>query len=466
MRVRTALAPVLLATLAGCGSGHAAPSATPTPRATPTPTEAAAGPLLVPDGPCRLARGFNCFTLTVPLDHSGRVRGELRLSVAVQPTQDAPRGVLVGLSGGPGQPGVPFGPSFKRHIGRALRGYQLVLFDQRGTGRRALRCPALQRSMGYSDLTVPAPGAVERCAATLGDKRRFYTTADTVADLEMLRDALGADKLSLDGVSYGTYVAERYALAHPDRVDRVVLDSVVAHDNLDPLSLVPMRATARVLRAACKPLHCPTDPANDLAAVIARRHDGPELLDTLTALSVVAPAFRSIPGALREARAGRPARLDRIVAGVRRGQRTSAGFLSQGLHASTLCGDLRTPWGGAAAPLAGRRAALAKTVARLSPADVFPFDRATAAGNGIAQTCVGWPPETVPPLPAPGRKLPPVPVLLLSGDHDLSTPLEWARAEAALAPRGRLVVVPDAGHGAQARGGPVARRAVAQFLQE
>jgi pimeloyl-ACP methyl ester carboxylesterase len=151
---------------------------------------------------------------------------------------------------------------------------------------------------------------------------------------------------------------------------------------------------------------------------------------------------------------------------VRRGQRFPAAFLSQGLHASTLCGDLRTPWGGGSAPLAGRRARLAQTVAHLTPSDVFPYDRATAAGNGLVLTCLRWPPVPVPPLPPPGRNLPPVPVLLLSGDRDLSTPLVWARAAAARAPRGRLVVVPGAGHSTQSRGGPVARRAVSRFLQE
>jgi pimeloyl-ACP methyl ester carboxylesterase len=415
---------VVLLAVAGCG-GHATKVATPTPK---PHTSVGTGPLLVPAGKCRLASGFNCFTLTVPLDHSGRTRGELRLPVAVQPVQDAPRGVFVGLSGGPGQPGVPFAASFKRRLGKALDGYQLVTIDQRGTGGTVLRCPALQRSMGSSDITTPAPGTVEDCARTLGDKRRFYTTADTVADLELLREALGADKLTLDGVSYGTYVAERYALAHPDRVQRLVLDSVLPHGNIDPLSLVPMRATARVLRDACKELRCPSDPAEDLATEIAKRHDGVEMLDTLTALSIVAPTFRSIIPALRAAREGRTERLDAIVAGVRRGQRTPAGFLSQGLHASTLCGDLRGPWGGPSSPLAGRPSALERAVMKLERADVYPYDSTTALNNGIAQTCMRWPPEKVPPLPPADRKLPAVPVLLLAGDRDLSTPMEWAQA--------------------------------------
>ena len=51
-----------------------------------------------------------------------------------------------------------------------------------------------------------------------------------------------------------------------------------------------------------------------------------------------------------------------------------------------------------------------------------------------------------------GGRLPAVPVLLLAGEQDLSTPLEWARREAATAPRGRLMVVPGAGHSVQLQG--------------
>jgi pimeloyl-ACP methyl ester carboxylesterase len=53
----------------------------------------------------------------------------------------------------------------------------------------------------------------------------------------------------------------------------------------------------------------------------------------------------------------------------------------------------------------------------------------------------------------------------VNGDHDLSTPLEWARAELKLIPQGRLVVVPGAGHSTQLRAlSGIGRRAVARFL--
>jgi pimeloyl-ACP methyl ester carboxylesterase len=460
MRRAAVIAIALAAAACGGGRGGGNEDATTTAAARPASRPAAPARLTAAH-PCRGARGFTCSSLTVPLDRSGRAPGELRLPVAVADNADAPKGVLVDLTGGPGQGGVAFVARTRVRMRALLRDYRLVMLDQRGTGAGALRCPALQRAMGSSDLTVPPPGSVEACARSLGPNRRYYATADTVADLEALRGALGADKLTLDGISYGTFVAERYAIAHPDRVAALVLDSVVPAAGLDTLEVDGMRETARVLRAVCRAQRCPGDPAADLAAVVRRYHEGPELDDTLVAMSVGAPSFPGVLAALREARAGKPAHLRRIVRAVRRAQRAPAQALSQGLHAATLCADARPPWGGAAAPLAGREEALRRAAARTDPA---PYDRATVLGNGFAQLCLRWPPTPAPPAP-PGADLPPVPTLLLAGDRDLSTPLPWAREQAAHAPRGRLVVVRGAGHSVQSRApGGEGRRAVERFL--
>ena len=447
----------------GAGGGRSdaarsASTATSPPAASPRPAR------LTGARPCRAAAGFTCSTLTVPLDHSGRTPGELRLPIAVADNADAPKGVLIDLTGGPGQGGVAFAARARARLRPVLRAYRLVMLDQRGTGAVALRCSALQRAMGTSDLTVPAPGSVEACARALGPQRRFYSTAVTVADLEALRVALGAGKLTLDGVSYGTFVAERYAIAHPDHVARLVLDSVVPAAGLDGLEVDGMRATTRVLRAVCRDQRCPGDPVADLAAVVRAHPDGvggPDIYDTLVAMSVGAPTYPGVLAGLRAARAGRPHRLERIVRAVRRAQRAPAQVLSQGLHAAALCADLRAPWGAPTAPVAGRAAALRRAAARTDPA---PFDRATVTGNGLALTCLRWPPTPAPEAPATGD-LPAVPTLLLAGDRDLSTPLEWAREQAAHTPQGRLVVVAGAGHSVQSRApGGKGRRAVQRFL--
>lgn len=445
--------------LSGCGGHHHAAVAQG--HATP-----AARARLTGAHPCPGQASFTCATLRVPLDHAGQARGTLTLAVGMDSPAAAPRGVLLFLTGGPGQPGIPFLTRIHTRLPSELTGYRLVMFDQRGTGAGALKCPGLQDAAGASDLTVVRPAIVAACANSIGVARRYYTTSETVADIDALRVALGVSRLTLDGVSYGTFVAERYALTHPSRVTRLVLDSVVPQAGADPLYRAALPRTAVVLRSVCAAEHCSWDPAADLATVVARLHDGPAVLDALASESVGAPDFRGVLGALHAARAGRLGPLRSFLAAVRRADAVPAGFLSQGLHESTLCQELGPPWDPAASP-AQRSATLSALVASTPQADLYPFDRVTAIGNGLVQGCLAWPATPPPDVPdgAPGAPLPPVPVLLLAGERDLSTPLPWARAEAALAPRGRLLEVPGAGHSVQLRArDPAVRRTVARFL--
>jgi pimeloyl-ACP methyl ester carboxylesterase len=409
---------------------------------------------------CPGITGYTCSTLVVPLDHSGRQKGSLNLAVAASDNTKAARGVLLVLTGGPGQPGVQLLPRISAMLGAEQSAYRIVVYDQRGTGAGALRCKALQQAMGSSDLFPPPASAVRACALKLGDRRRFFGTDDVVADMEDLRNALGVDKWSIDGISYGTYVGERYALANPSRVSKLVLDSVVPQTGETDLGVAEFAATARVLKSVCG-----TRCVSDLATVVRKQHDGPQLLDALTLMSIVDPTFTSavdIPSVLRDARQGDTLPLIRTLALVRDWSATPSDALDQGLHASTICADWRYPWGTSAAPLAGRKAALARAVARIPAKSLYPFDRATAAGNGFIRQCLPWSPT--PATPAPSGRIT-VPTLLVNGDRDLSTPLEWARSELKLLPKGRLVVVPGAGHSTQARAfSDVGRQAVSNFL--
>ena len=433
----------------------------------PRPTGAAdhggvVGSLSAPHA-CPRLDDFTCSTLRVPLDHTRPSGRSLDLAVASADNTEAPRGVLLFLTGGPGQPGIPFVRKVVTTLAPVLDDYRLVMFDQRGTGTNALVCPQLQRQLGDSDLFVPTGKAVRECADRVGDDRRFYSSADTVADIDLLRNALGVPSLAIDGVSYGTYVAERYAIAHPDRVTRLVLDSVVPHDGIDPFLTVPLHAAARVLRDVCADRQCPGDPATDLAAVVRARHDGSDVLNTITIMEFVSSDYDGVPEALHAAAEGDMQPLERMIAGVRRGVQVPAKELSQGLHASTLCADGVWPWGSLAVPVPDRADDVGRAAAGLDPATLWPFDLATARGNGILATCLGWPQTAVatPPLGA----LPRVPVLLLGGERDLSTPLEWLRQEAAATPGAQVVVVPNATHGVQTRAtNDQGRQAVYDFL--
>jgi pimeloyl-ACP methyl ester carboxylesterase len=477
MRIRLLAASALIVILTAAGDAGAAAGT----RAGPAPGP----PRLTGAHPCAGQPGFTCSTLTVPLDHGGRAPGELKLQVATADNANAPRGVLLFLTGGPGQPGVPLITRLAtQRLPEVAANYRFVMIDQRGTGEfGAIDCPALQAQVGSSDIAVPTKAAVTECADIVGAGRPFYPTDQTVADYDALRRALGVDKMTLDGVSYGTFTAERYAVAFPRHVRRLVLDSVLPH--VDPqrdnaLYVTSLRAHARVLRDACRAAPaCGFDPAKDLAWAVRHGVDAVALFDALVEYEFIDPTYRApeplpddLPGvgdpigALHRARAGDRTGLDRLLAARDALNAAPAAAFSSGLHAATLCTDLRFPWGDSAAPQAGRDAAVARTRRALSTKDVWPYTRDAAVGNGFIQTCRHWP--ATPPGGEPHRaRLPAVPTLLVNGDHDLSTPLEWAVEEAGYAPQGTLKVVKGAAHSIQNRElGTAGRAAVTAFLNE
>ena len=96
------------------------------------------GARLIDPHACARAAGYTCSTLVVPLDHSGRRSGSLKLAVAAADNVDAPRGVLLLIAGGPGQPAVQLLGRLPAIFGAALASYRVVVYDQRGTGRGAL----------------------------------------------------------------------------------------------------------------------------------------------------------------------------------------------------------------------------------------------------------------------------------------------------------------------------------------
>lgn len=447
-------------------------------------TSASGGPRLTGAHPCDGQPDFTCSTLTVPIDYTGRVPGTLQLQVATENNVGAPKGVLLFLSGGPGQGDVGGAERItEQRMPEVAKDYQWVYIDQRGTGELGgLNCKQLQGQVGSSDIAVPTPDAVTSCAQQLGATAPFYSTDQSVADLDQLRQALGVDKMVVDGVSYGTFVAERYALAHPTHVNGLVLDSVVPHEATaaDSLYLTALQAQARVLRLACATAPaCGFDPAQDLADVVRSRStsDGVLLFDMLVTYEFVDPTYRDPsppdlpPGtgdvidAIHAARNGDSAALDRLLQMLGpTDPYDDYGSFSSGTHAATLCADMRFAWGTSATPSALRAPALAVTQRLLPTSAVWPYTQAVAVGQGFDQTCRYWPVEK--PGSDTSARLPDVPILLVNGDHDLSTPMEWAKQEAATAQDATVVIVPGASHSIQNRElGHAGRDAVITFLK-
>lgn len=416
--------------------------------------------------PCDELAAFTCSTLRVPIDHDGEVAGSFDLAVAVSDNDQAPGGVLLFLAGGPGQAGVATAPRVvERYLDPlVLEHFRLVMFDQRGTGAAAIDCGPLQAAVGGSDYLTPPRRAVEECGEHLDGQRDFLSTADTVGDIELLRRALGAEEMVIDGVSYGTFTAAHYALAYPHRVAALVLDSVVPQDGFDPFARTEMSAAARVLADACADARCSSDPVAELARLVGDGTvAGPALIEMLavSSLSSVEPSMTGVIDALADAGDGDVDGLRRLLA-----QATSVGLpawqLSAGLHLATICTDQRFPWGDSSTPLHQRQPALDEALAGLRLADIAPFDVATAGSLLAIAGCRYWP-ESRPARFAEHTVIA-APTLIVVGEHDLFTPLEWAQQELEHLANGRLVVVPGGGHGAQASSDPAARDAVTDFL--
>lgn len=412
--------------------------------------------------------GFSCARLSVPLDRSGTVPGRVSLLVKRHPTSARPRrGVLVAFAGGPGQSATAaFRGDGSGSIIAAARNRDLIVLDQRGSGRSGLlRCRRLERAN-----ILQAGAAAAECAQRLGPRRAFYRSRDTADDVEALRRRLGVRKLSLYGVSYGTRTALAYALRYPDRVERMVLDSVVEEDGPDALYRTTFAAVPRVLRTLCRRACSFTaNPSADVQALVARmakdrlsgvvvdrrgrrRRVAMDRFDLLTVLVAgdFEPSLRTaFPGAVRAALRGDLGPLLRLkvrAVALENGPADPPRAFSAALYAATSCEESMLPWA-RGAPFSARSRQVA-TRAALLPDSVFrPFDRATALSSDLIRLCEHWPESNASPVPGPGP-LPDVPTLLIQGADDLRTPVESARAVGRRLPRSRLLVLPGVGHSA------------------
>src|SRR6478672_649535 len=416
---------------------------------------------------CGKPTGVLCTTVVVPLARSGALPGTLSLHVEVVPAGGVPRGVMFLLAGGPGQGSAQvfgLGSDSALSLYRFLfPGYTLVAYDDRGTGTSGLLdCPTLQAA-NTADAEQSAAAA---CADSLGPQRDFYSTAEHAEDLDAVRQALGFDKIALYGVSYGTKLALAYALAHPDHVERLLLDSVLPPELPDPFSAGVLSTLPATLNAFCSDGGCraaTTDFPGDVAAVANKlaakplqgkvlgsggrtttiRVDGLELLSIVLDADLNPGLAAELPAVVKAARLGNTQPLLRLSALHSGGSAEPAIDLSFALYAATVCRDGPFPWS-PDTPIAERRALLNAAIAGLPAGSLGPFG-SWAARFGNADFCLSW------PSPSGGAALgagplPNVPVLAVSGGFDMRTPTAGAQSVVSRFPQGQLLVVPGIGH--------------------
>lgn len=410
--------------------------------------------------PCAVAgldREARCLDLPVPEDPNQPAGRQITLRVrlvpptSAQPSTSAPP--LLMLPGGPGGSAGRLAPMVAGPLAAAAADRWVVLADPRGTGESSpIACPLPRRS-GALDLSA-LRAALGACAEAFpGDVRR-YSMVEIVGDIERIRQALGAPRVDLWGVSYGTRTALRYAARHPNRVRAMVLDGALPPTAPQPLT-VPRDAQLAIegvfamcaADAACAAAY-PTLAA-DLQAVVDRLRAGPvevEILDedgqTRLPLSLSRGRFGAVlRGALYSPSSA--ADVPWVVHFAARGDFGPFGVL------------MREVFGGGGGP--GRGWGFAARLAVLCADDYARVDAAAAEAaaegtfSGIGEWsfwsghCAHWPHRAR--VPADSQPVAVgTPALVLSGGRDPVTPPRLGEETVAHLPQGQHLVAAEAGH--------------------
>lgn len=415
--------------------------------------------------PCTLATKFTtttvaaqCTHMDVPEDWSHPDGRKITLAIAWIPADDdeAAADPVFMLAGGPGQSALESYPGSAPAFAETLKKRHLILVDQRGTGQsHRLDCKNPAGSAG-ADLSAAAddPATIRKFTTQCRDELaktsdlRLYTTTDAIADLDAVRQAIGADTIDLVGISYGTRVAQQYARTYAAHTRAVVLDSVAPNTlifgnefarNLDDALALNFALCAKVPACARRA----GDPRASLDGLLARLKAQPQAVSyrdpltgeyengTLTRDDVAmlvrmysyAPMLlASLPMALADACQGH---YEALKAQAKMLGNSLSDSMTAGMQLSVICSE---------------------------DGDGLKADPAmadSALGNrlvdALKEQCAIWPHGRRPadfhqPLVSD------LPVLLLEGEFDPVTPPRYGREVVKTLRNGRLLVLRGQGH--------------------
>ncbi|QYN38228.1 alpha/beta hydrolase [Pseudonocardia sp. DSM 110487] len=407
----------------------------------------------------------DCGDLTVPADPDQPSLGAVTLGVIRVGEAGAPadRPPLLVLGDSTREPSTRHAAILAGQVDPALlQRYTLVGLDRRGAGEDILHCaPDIARSAlvdadtesaGEADLALlleRARAVVQECNLTLDGGLGSYRTAASASDVELLRAALGVERLSAVGVGDGAAALAMWARSAPRSVGRLVLDGP-PHPTQDEPDLTDSRAAAAeaalgAFGVACSARpDCPLgpDPRATVAALLGRLErqplvttDGSRLTAgaTVTALLSGLGEPRRWPGltaALAAANAGDPVPMLTILAPI-----TGPRGLYDGMLATT-CND---------------------TQRRLAPGEVeevaqrwtaaYPTFGATFALRLLA--CAPWPTGREGPLTGQAEAAPPI--LVIGTAADPRGALDGSRRTADSLATARFISWQGAGTGAYPR---------------
>ncbi|MCI3935035.1 alpha/beta fold hydrolase [Streptomyces sp. AN091965] len=359
------------------------------------------------------------------------------------------KGTVAMNPGGPGETLIDKTGEITWALGDLLKDHDVLLVDPRGTGM-SQRVPCGVTDAEYRFGTrAQQRAAVERCGKNLGPKAAGFTSAATADDIDAVRARLKVRKLSLYGLSYGTYLMPVYASRHPEHVRNIVLSGAYPLA-LDTMARPSAQAVSTTLRRVCQrsvPAACDGERAvRDLATTAARLRTAPLTIPITTDHGVYKKKFTEdkLANLLFEAASSQvgfepqkpsllgrlPHALNRFVKGdaaplrklVREEGRTGS-ELDQAPYIAVVCNDYRRDWSKDASKSARwrqYRAALAAV--RPGEHGAFSAKGFTEGTTDAGDVCIGWPGKDTPDPQPTKPALPNVPVLVLSGDLDSNTP--------------------------------------------
>jgi pimeloyl-ACP methyl ester carboxylesterase len=395
-----------------------------------------------------------CGTLSVPENRQTRSGRRISLNIVVLPaiSSDVKPDPLVFLAGGPGQGAAQMAREIREGFRRIQRDRDIVLVDQRGTGKsHPLNCRDPQEHL--RDALAPIEAALPRlrtCLESYDADVRLYTTSIAMDDLDDVRAYLGYDRVNLYGGSYGTRAALVYMRQHGDRVRAAILDSVAPTDMRLPMYAArdAQRALDKLLADCDADARCHAtypDLSNQVHSLMRRLDEQPVhahvihprtgiaedvdiRADTIASVifaALYSPATASIVPMLvdRAERNDFQGLLALAVAG------DTAENMSVGMQLSVLCSE---------------------DAARFSEADYVRATTGTVFGQhlmaGQIKACEFWPRGTVEVSYYEPVKSD-VPTLVLSGDLDPVTPPAWGESVARHLTHAMHVQVSGSGHG-------------------
>ncbi len=474
MRNAAALAILLALTfLIACGSG--APAASPTPHFSVQP---GAGTSATNDCPFEVPPGetVNCGTLTVPADRNDASSGTVTLPIGVfksHSTTPKPDPIIY-LDGGPGGRTLEtIKYSFESLVKPYLDERDFIVFDQRGVGfaKPALDCEedkdasedSYTKDLSDEELTARLVDAFKKCRDGLVAQNidpAFATSAESAADLEDLRLALGYDSWNLYGISYGTRLSLTTMRDFPAGLRSVILDSTYPpevdltsegpadfqraldqlfddceNDDRCSIEYPNLRNELTQLAGSLDALPQKLDlgqiflgvPLNDPKLVL--RLDGDVLLSAVFSALYSTNYLGSIPQMIFQT-----FHRDYTIVGQTLAlQLFEDQHFSVGMYYSVECGE--------EVPFSNRQLVDAE---EKKYSDIQGARR--GSGSDLFTICGAWDVPAAPPIENQ-PVLSDVPTLVLSGNYDPITPPAWGRAVADRLTHGHFFEFPGTGHG-------------------